>query len=206
MPYVPHPRADLIERGALLDPTYVELMRAGMLEDQKDLLYDHVVRGVREDDRIAFNYIDEGRTYLDVDVDYRRYDSRTDHFEDRYYRLPWDRPSRAITAHIAKDGYWYIHPDKEQARTLSVREAARVQSFPDRFRFAGHRTAMYRMIGNAVPPLLARTVAKLVAEAIERKASATWSPEPLSLRQLSLPVDPQDEEAFINAGPQLAGR
>jgi hypothetical protein len=62
---------------------------------------------------------------MDVPVDLRRYVSEIDHFEDRYYRLSWELPSRAITAHIAKDGYWYIHPDKGQAGTLSVREAAR---------------------------------------------------------------------------------
>ena len=82
----------------------------------------------------------------------RRY--RSDIFTDKYKRLAWDEVSRSITAHIAKDGYWYIHP--QQHRTLSVREAARVQTFPDWFRFAGQPTLRLKQIGNAVPPLLGR--------------------------------------------------
>lgn len=166
--YEPEERNDLIARAALRDPDYRRLMRSRMSEGEEYLLYDHVVRPVREDDAEAFRYMPEGGTYLDVPEEYRRYKLEDGHFKDRYFRLPWDQPSRAITAHIARDGYWYIHPDRDQGRTLSVREAARIQSFPDHFRFAGHRTAMYRMIGNAVPPLLAYAIARQVREAIER--------------------------------------
>lgn len=174
-------RHDLIARGALRDREYSKLMRCRMAEDEQVLLYDHVVRPVREDDAEAFRYMPEGGTYFDVPEDYRRYKVDAGHFKDRYFRLPWDQPSRAITAHMAKDGYWYIHPDKDQGRTLSVREAARVQSFPDHFRFAGHRTAMYRMIGNAVPPLLAHAIASQIREAVERASSGdTWTPELLT--------------------------
>ena len=70
----------------------------------------------------------EGQTYVDLPERLRRY--RSDVFTDKYKRLSWDELCRSITAHIAKDGYWYIHPD--QHRTLSIREAARVQTFPDR--------------------------------------------------------------------------
>lgn len=176
--YDPEDREDLVGRGALRDREYSKLMRCRMPEGEDALLYDHVVRPVREDDAEAFRFMPEGGTYLDVPEDYRRYKVEGSHFKDRYFRLPWDQPSRAITAHIAKDGYWYIHPDQEPGRTLSVREAARVQSFPDHFRFAGHRTAMFRMIGNAVPPLLAHAIAAQVREAIERSSSGNqWSPQ-----------------------------
>ena len=75
-----------------------------------------------------------GKTYKDVPERLKRY--RSDIFNDKYNRLTWNGLSRTITAHLAKDGYWYIHPS--QHRTLSVREAARIQTFPDDFRFAGN--------------------------------------------------------------------
>lgn len=170
-------RPDLRGRGALRDIEYSLRMRTKMRGDLESVVYDHVVRGVREDDREAFEHMPEGGTYADVPESHRRYKFESGHFEDRYFRLRWDQPSRAITAHIAKDGYWYIHPDSTQARTLSVREAARVQSFPDYFRFAGHRTSMYRQIGNAVPPLLACALAARMRESIRRGGTGTWSPD-----------------------------
>lgn len=96
-----------------------------------------------------------GSKYTDLPKKLRRY--RDDIFTDKYNRLDWNDLSRSITAHIAKDGYWYIHPS--EARTLTVREAARVQTFPDRFRFSGTRSHAFRQIGNAVPPLLAEAIA-----------------------------------------------
>src|SRR5262249_51519214 len=69
---------------------------------------------------------------------------------------------RSITAHLAKDGYWYIHP--EQHRSISIREAARVQSFPDWFRFAGFRTSAFRQIGEAVAPMVAESLGQKVLE------------------------------------------
>ena len=89
---------------------------------------------------------------------------RTDIFTDKYKRLAWEELSRTITAHIAKDGYWYIHP--EQHRTLSIREAARLQTFPDWFRFAGQPSHRYSQIGNAVPPLLAEAVGRALVRSL----------------------------------------
>lgn len=127
---------------------------------------DHITRDVRPDDAEAFALLGEGQTYADLPPRLQRY--RVDIFSDKYKRLEWEGLSRSITAHIAKDGYWYIHPD--QNRTLSVREAARIQTFPDWFRFAGQPTLRYRQIGNAVPPLLAEAIGAQVREALQRPA------------------------------------
>ena len=89
-------------------------------------------------------------------------------FPNKWWKLHPDRPSRTLTAHMGKDTYSHIHYDSEQARTISVREAARLQSFPDGFEFAGAMNAAFRQIGNAVPPLLALAVAgEIKAQLIE---------------------------------------
>lgn len=122
------------------------------------VVHDHMTRPVRDDDREAFKLMSSSTLYSDLPKHLRRY--RSDTFNDKYKRLDWDELSRTITAHIAKDGYWYIHP--EEHRTLTVREAARIQTFPDSFRFAGTRSDAFRQIGNAVPPVLGRAMAESV--------------------------------------------
>lgn len=88
-------------------------------------------------------------------------------FPNRWWKMERDLPVRTLMAHLGKDSYTHIHYDDAQARTISVREAARLQSFPDGFRFAGTMNPAFRQIGNAVPPLLAWRVGAAVREAIE---------------------------------------
>ena len=139
------------------------LLRKGVRGSEALLIRDHVTRAVRPDDAEIYRSLKPGDTYMDVPEHLRRY--RSDIFSDKYLRLSFEDLSRTITAHIAKDGYWYIHPRED--RTLSIREAARIQTFPDRFRFAGHPSNRYQQIGNAVPPLLASAIVSSVKSALE---------------------------------------
>jgi DNA (cytosine-5)-methyltransferase 1 len=162
------PRAQRAERLAYdadrVTSDYQREMRAGLEGEEQGYVRDHITRDVRPDDLEAFSLLGEGQTYIDLPERLQRY--RADAFTDKYKRLVWSELSRSITAHIAKDGYWYIHPD--QHRTLSIREAARIQSFPDTFRFAGTQTHRYRQIGNAVPVLLGRVVGEAVLDTLSR--------------------------------------
>lgn len=118
-------------------------------------VFNHKARDYSQMDLEIFSLMKPGMKYYQIPNRLKRY--RDDAFKDKYRRLFSSKPSWTIMAHLQKDGYMYIHPTQD--RTITVREAARLQSFPDRFVFCGPMTQQFKQVGNAVPPLMAKAVA-----------------------------------------------
>ena len=151
------------------------LINAGIRTGGKnDILIQHRARYHNEKDRKIYrlavkvwNNEERRIKYDELPDDLKTHNNRKS-FVDRFKVVAGNRKtSNTVVAHISKDGHYFIHPDINQARSLTVREAARIQSFPDNFKFEGPMTSQFRQIGNAVPPLMAKGIAKKIKDVME---------------------------------------
>lgn len=136
------------------------------------VLTHHVARRQKRDDILLFKSMRQGMTAGDIfeskGENTRRlrrlikYDMTS--FKDKYKKQSWEKPCSTVFAHLEKDGNRFIHPDSSQARTITPREAARIQSFPDSYEFDGPYSKKFRQIGNAVPPLLVYSIGKTMSK------------------------------------------
>lgn len=145
------------------------------LRNGVDFVTQHISRPHNERDLKIYktainkwNNNNERLKYPDLPTELKSHKNETS-FIDRYKVVNGNGVSHTVVAHIAKDGHYYIHPDVMQCRSISVREAARLQSFPDDFYFEGSRSAAFKQIGNAVPPLMAYAIAKSINELLCQK-------------------------------------
>ncbi len=122
-------------------------------------VHNHEARALAKQDEEIFNWLEQGQIYNQLPEHLKRYGDG-DSFPDKMKRLRYDRPSGTIVAHLHKDGYMFIHPTIN--RTITVREAARIQSFPDNFIFQGCRSDQFKQVGNAVPPILSKVIANSI--------------------------------------------
>ena len=148
-----------------------EYLRESGIRTEDDILTLHQARANLERDRKIYRQVIEAWNngqkrlkYTELPEELCTHNNRTA-FLDRFKVVAKDMPyAQTMVAHISKDGHYFIHPDIKQARSISVREAARIQSFPDNYFFEGGRTASFLQIGNAVPPLMASAIAKKLKE------------------------------------------
>lgn len=160
-----------------------EYLKHHALRNGINILTQHVARPHREQDKEIYKIAvqkwekkQERLNYNDLPEQLKTHQNRTSFF-DRFKVVAADLPySQTVVAHISKDGHYYIHPDIKQNRSISVREAARIQSFPDDYYFEGekegaNRTAAFKQIGNAVPPLMAKMIAQTIKTTLDGKQS-----------------------------------
>lgn len=152
--------------------TYLEQYE---LRNGIDFVTQHISRPHNKRDlkiyRLAIKRWDKDRVrikYPDLPANLRTH-KNLNAFTDRFKVVDGKGIAHTVVAHIAKDGHYYIHPDIKQCRSISVREAARLQSFPDDFFFEGSRTAVFKQIGNAVPPLMSYAIAKEMKQLLCQK-------------------------------------
>lgn len=144
-----------------------EYLEQAKIRNGLDFVTQHIARPNNENDleiyRIAVDEWNNGKrlNYANLPPRLIRHNN-VKSFTNRFQVVNGEGISHTVVAHIAMDGHYYIHPDKNQNRSITVREAARIQSFPDDYFFEGSRTAAFKQIGNAVPPLMAEKIAEKI--------------------------------------------
>lgn len=159
--------------GAPYKSSTNDYLKTFSIRKDEDLVFQHVTRPHNKQDLEIYSIAI--RKWLNEEKSRLRYNELPKHLKthknekahlDRFKVVNPDGASHTMVAHINKDGHYYIYPDLEQVRSISVREAARIQSFPDNYFFEGGRGAAYKQIGNAVPPVMAWALAKKLKELI----------------------------------------
>lgn len=150
-----------------------EYLRTTEIRNDIDIVTQHITRNHNRRDLEIYSiaidkWVNEKTRLKYSDLPARlQTHKNTEAFLDRFKVIDPIGHSHTVVAHISKDGHYYIYPDSKQVRSISVREAARIQSFPDDYFFEGGRTAAFKQIGNAVPPLMARAIAKKIYELLQ---------------------------------------
>ncbi|MCY4300236.1 MAG: DNA cytosine methyltransferase [Aestuariivita sp.] len=161
--------------GADIPDSCPDELRDWILDPLLDRLPNHYARGHMSSDLARYLFVSAfgratGRSPKAADFpsslvpNHKNWDSGK--FSDRFRVQIANAPASTVTSHISKDGHYFIHPDPSQCRSLTVREAARLQTFPDNYLFKGNRTQQYVQVGNAVPPFLALQIAECLWESI----------------------------------------
>lgn len=149
-------------------PVNSYLQGSGIRTEEESFVTQNIARPLNANDAAIYTYAlnmwnskHQRLKYTDLPIALRT-QKNEESFLDRFKVVDGEGKAHTLVAHLAKDGHYYIHPNKKYCRSISVREAARMQSFPDNFYFEGCRSAMFKQIGNAVPVLMANTIAESI--------------------------------------------